>query len=215
LSKLKANKYLGHLRELLIKFPHAQKSLNELEAIIAELTNVSDTVVDATSCYPLPKEISDKNTFAVFSDGACRGNPGPGAYGFLIQDFDGSLVMEEGLYYPHTTNNQMEMMGALRGLQKLAALDQYDSKEMIVHLYSDSKYVVDGMNSWVHGWKKRGWKKSDKKPPENLDLWQELDQGRELFSFLKFHWVKGHAGHPQNERCDELANIALDDEGAK
>ena len=80
-------------------------------------------------------------------------------------------------------------------------------------LFSDSKYVVDGLKSWIHGWKRRGWKKADKKVPENVELWQQLDQLVSKFKNIEYQWVKGHAGHPQNERCDQLANEALDDAG--
>ena len=82
-----------------------------------------------------------------------------------------------------------------------------------VYLYSDSKYVVDGMKSWVKGWKARGWKKADKKAPENVELWKELDTVAAGFWQIEYHWVKGHSGHPQNERCDQIANMALDDSG--
>ena len=111
-----------------------------------------------------------------------------------------------------TTNNRMELEGALQALE---ALTREDTKALSksVFLYSDSKYVVDGIEKWVPGWKKRGWKKADKKEPENLALWQELDTVVGKFKKLRFQWVKGHAGHPQNEYCDQLANQALDEAG--
>ena len=103
----------------------------------------------------------------------------------------------------------MELSGVIQGL-KFAATEYGVGTKIFV--YTDSKYVVDGIKSWVAGWKKRGWKKADKKEPENLDFWKELDQ-LNLKMDLEFHWVKGHAGHPQNERVDELANLAMDANG--
>ena len=111
----------------------------------------------------------------------------------------------------------MEMAGALAALKSLESylLSASEPKvqEAMVFVYSDSKYVVDGMNQWMRDWKVRGWRKGDKKPPENLQLWQELDQIKERFWNVTFYWVKGHTGHPQNEYCDHLANQALDESG--
>ena len=110
----------------------------------------------------------------------------------------------------------MELEGAIQALAELQrSCDESDIlfEEAQVYLYSDSKYVVDGMNQWVVNWKKRGWKKADKKEPENVDRWKRLDVLASEFYKVHFRWVKGHAGHPQNERCDELANFALDEAG--
>ena len=110
----------------------------------------------------------------------------------------------------------MEMEGALGAFKELANyLLSHGRKpeESTVSLYSDSRYVVDGMNQWMEGWKRRGWKKRDGKVPENLDLWKKLDQDRKRFCAVTFHWIKGHSGYPQNERCDQLANQALDEMG--
>jgi len=146
---------------------------------------------------------------ALFTDGGCRGNPGPGAWGFVIQDHKATILAEESDSNEHTTNNQMEMLAVLEGLNWIAEFGHHKQ----VRVYSDSTYVVKGMNEWVQGWKARGWKKADKKAPDNLEIWQKLDAKRDEFESLEFYWVKGHAGHPQNERCDQLVNQALDEAG--
>ncbi|MCR9206504.1 MAG: ribonuclease HI, partial [Halobacteriovoraceae bacterium] len=140
--------------------------------------------------------------------GACRGNPGPGAWGSLILSQKNEVLYEGSGVELGTTNNRMELMGAIDCLRNLK-----DDTNKKIAVISDSKYVVDGITTWVAGWKKRGWKKADKKTPENLDLWQDLDSLAETFQNLKFQWVKGHSGYPQNEYVDELANHALDDAG--
>ena len=163
--------------------------------------------------FPLPKELLNKpGHFGLFSDGACRGNPGPGAWGVMGQDHEGNVIFEKWGVDISTTNNKMELEGAIKALEVMGEYITQNSLSHDVHLflYSDSRYVVDGMNSWVAGWKRRGWKKADKKEPENLGQWQELDAVSQNFANLQFLWVKGHAGHPQNERCDEMANFALD-----
>lgn len=160
--------------------------------------------------FPLPKEVKQRKAMALFSDGACRGNPGPGAWGVLGQTPDEKIAFEKSQMEFETTNNQMELMGAIEGLEELIKLGQEGEE---VFLYSDSKYVVNGITQWVWGWKKRGWKKSDKKTPENLSLWQKLDELRLRFPKIHFRWIKGHAGHPQNEYVDQLANNALDRAG--
>lgn len=170
----------------------------------------------ALNNFPLPSEIENTDHhFALFADGACRGNPGPGAWGVLAQDGKGDVIFESSGIEFNTTNNKMELMGAI---QALLELDNYlleknivaTDPELKVFVYSDSRYVVDGISDWVNGWKKRGWKKADNKAPENLELWKKLDEVRYLFPFVKFLWVKGHDGHPQNEHCDKLANETLD-----
>ncbi|MGB0453760.1 MAG: ribonuclease HI [Bacteriovoracaceae bacterium] len=155
----------------------------------------------------------EPGTFLCFSDGACRGNPGPGGWGYMVQSDRGNLLHEDNGFLEKTTNNQMELTAAIEALDYVTSVEsvQENLASPKVILYSDSKYVLDGLNSWVHGWKSRGWKKADKKPPENLELWQRLDALRGGFAEVRTVWVKGHSGHPQNERCDELANMAIDE----
>jgi ribonuclease HI len=154
--------------------------------------------------------------FAVFADGACRGNPGPGAWATMIQDTKAQIILRStGVDMP-TTNNKMELEGVIRGLNGLIEKwieDGISDHESPVFVYSDSKYVIEGIEKWVSGWKARGWKKADGKEPENLNLWRELDQLKSRFNHITFLWVKGHAGHPQNEMCDKMANLALDEAG--
>ncbi len=160
--------------------------------------------------FRVPSEVSKNSTaYALYTDGACRGNPGPGSYGFLIQDFNSDIVHEDAKHFNHTTNNKMELSAVIFGLEYLADII---TPMHSVYVYTDSKYVVDGMKSWVAGWKRRGWKKADNKAPENVELWKKLDELREICR-VEFNWVKGHAGHAQNEYVDGLANKALDENG--
>lgn len=143
----------------------------------------------------------------IFTDGAARGNPeGPGGYGAILQvvSADGTLHEKElSCGYKKTTNNRMELMAAIRGLEAL-------NKPCQVTLYSDSKYLVDAFNQrWIDNWLKKGWVKSDKKPVKNVDLWKALLKAMEPHQ-VTFVWVKGHDGHPENERCDVLATTAAD-----
>lgn len=142
----------------------------------------------------------------IFTDGASRGNPGPGGYGTILKYTDphGSVHQRElSQGYRCTTNNRMELLAVIVGLEAL-------KRPCTVDLYSDSKYVVDAFNQhWVEGWLKRGWKNANKKPVKNIDLWQRLLKAKEPHTVI-FHWVKGHAGHVENERCDELATSAAD-----
>jgi ribonuclease HI len=137
----------------------------------------------------------------IYTDGACRGNPGPGGWGALL--VAGSLEKELWGGETLTTNNRMELTAAIRALESL-------KRRCKVALYTDSKYVMDGIQSWLPNWKKRGWKTADKKPVKNQDLWELLD-ARCAEHDIHWHWVKGHAGHPGNERADELANRGIDD----
>lgn len=146
----------------------------------------------------------------LYTDGAARGNPdGPGGYGAVLQfrDSNGQLHEKElSAGYKKTTNNRMELMAAIVGLEAL-------NRPCEVDLYSDSKYLVDAFNQhWIDGWKKRGWKKADKSPVKNIDLWKRLTAAMEMHQ-VTFHWVKGHDGHPENERCDRLATTAADGSG--
>lgn len=143
----------------------------------------------------------------VYTDGAARGNPeGPGGYGVVLQFTDAAGALHEkelSAGYKKTTNNRMELMAAIAGLEVLVRPCQ-------VELYSDSKYLTDAFNRhWVEGWRKRGWKKADKTPVKNIDLWKRLLAAMDPHE-VQFMWVKGHAGHPLNERCDRLACAAAD-----
>ena len=139
-------------------------------------------------------------TVNIYTDGACRGNPGIGRWGVLIEyeDFNKELFGGE----KHTTNNKMELMAAIQGLEAL-------NENCIVHLTTDSKYVMDGINSWIKNWKKNNWKNSQKQSVKNKDLWIQLDKLNEQQD-VNWHWVKGHSGHPQNELADQLANKGID-----
>jgi ribonuclease HI len=136
----------------------------------------------------------------IYTDGACRGNPGPGGWGALL--IYGKHEKAISGAERDTTNNRMELMAAI---QALAAL-QHPCK---VDLHTDSQYVQKGISEWLPGWKKRGWVKADKKPVKNADLWQTLEQEASRHQ-VSWHWVKGHSGHPENDRVDALANEAID-----
>ncbi|MEL6487351.1 MAG: ribonuclease HI [Pseudomonadota bacterium] len=137
---------------------------------------------------------------SIFTDGACKGNPGPGGWGALLRM--GPHEKELSGAEADTTNNRMEMTAVIRGLSAL-------TEPCAVELYSDSKYVLDGITKWVEGWKKRGWVTSSKKPVRNADLWHELIAAAARHE-VEWHWVKGHAGHPENERVDKLASDAAE-----
>lgn len=144
---------------------------------------------------------------SIFTDGAARGNPdGPGGYGTILQyvDTKGQLHERElSAGYKKTTNNRMELMAVIVGLEAL-------NKPCEVDLYSDSKYVIDAFEKhWVDSWLKNNWKNSQKKPVKNIELWKRLLAAKDKHQ-VHFHWVKGHAGHPENERCDKLATSAAD-----
>ena len=136
----------------------------------------------------------------IYTDGACRGNPGPGGWGALLMfgDKDKALTGGEVL----TTNNRMELTAAIHALEAL-------TRPCRVELHTDSQYVRNGVSDWIHGWKKRGWLTADKKPVKNEDLWRRLDAARERHT-VDWRWVKGHAGHPLNEKADALANLGLE-----
>ncbi len=143
----------------------------------------------------------------IYTDGAARGNPdGPGGYGSVLEyvDSKGKLhVKELSRGYVRTTNNRMELMAVIAGLEAL-------NRPCTVEVYSDSQYVVNAFNQhWVDSWIKKGWKRGKNEPVKNIDLWKRLLQAKEPHS-VSFHWVKGHDGHPQNERCDQLATSAAD-----
>lgn len=137
----------------------------------------------------------------IFTDGACRGNPGPGGWGALLRCGDREREMHGG--ERETTNNRMELMAAIQGLAVLKRACQVD-------LTTDSEYVRKGITEWLAVWKVKGWKNSAKKPVKNRDLWEQLDAEVARHE-VRWHWVKGHSGHPENERADVLANQGIDD----
>ena len=139
----------------------------------------------------------------IFTDGGCRGNPGPGGWGALMRF--GNHEKELYGYEEETTNNRMELMAAIRSLEVL-------SRTCSVVLTTDSQYVRQGILDWMDGWKKRGWKTAAKKPVKNKDLWQRLDKAVAKHK-VDWQWVKGHSGHEGNERADDLANRAMDEKG--
>ena len=135
----------------------------------------------------------------LFTDGSCHGNPGPGGWAALLE-YDGHRREISGAESA-TTNNRMELRAVIEGLQALR-------EPCRVEVWTDSRYVVDGMKSWLAAWKRRGWKTADKKPVKNEDLWRALDEAAARHE-VRWHWVRGHAGHPENERCDRLTNEAI------
>ena len=155
------------------------------------------------------------DVYFLYSDGACRGNPGPGSWGILGKDREGNTLFEASGVEFNTTNNQMELQGVIECLKHAHDFirDKDGEKQPAIEIYTDSKYVVDGFNSWMAGWKARGWRKSDGKAPENLSHWQEVDKLSQYFDSIGLNWIKGHSGHPENERCDQIANLALDEAG--
>lgn len=144
--------------------------------------------------------MTSNNGVEIYTDGACSGNPGPGGWGVLMiwRDDEKELFGGE----PATTNNRMELMAAIQALESL-------NRQIPVTLYTDSKYVLDGITKWIKGWKRNGWRTAAKKPVKNDDLWRRLDEalaGHEV----DWQWVKGHAGNPGNERADDLAKKGVD-----
>ena len=135
----------------------------------------------------------------IYTDGACRGNPGPGGWGAIL--ISGGREKEICGGELATTNNRMELMAAIQALTTL-------NKPCQVELHTDSQYVKNGISEWIKGWKARGWKTADKKPVKNAELWQALEEARNRHK-VTLHWVKGHAGHPENERADELAREGM------
>ena len=154
-----------------------------------------------------PNDKQEIPTVELFTDGACSGNPGPGGWGYILRHPATGKVTEANGGEAATTNNRMELTAVIMGLSRL-------TRPSRVELYSDSKYVLDGLNSWLDNWIKRGWKTAGKQPVKNEDLWRTLDELRAKHD-LRFHWVRGHAGHPENERADALAVAARDAAGAR
>ena len=145
-------------------------------------------------------ELADQKALTLFTDGACRGNPGPGGWGVLIRD--GSQETELLGSERHTTNNRMELVAAIRALEAI-------SPEHPVAVYTDSQYVRNGVTQWISKWRANGWKTAARKPVKNQDLWKQLDSAAERRR-VSWHWVRGHSGHAENERADALANRAID-----
>jgi ribonuclease HI len=142
----------------------------------------------------------DEHWVMLFTDGACSGNPGRGGWGALLRY--GAAETELSGSEPATTNNRMEMLAVINGLESL-------KKSARVRIYTDSQYVMKGMTEWLAGWKRRGWKTADRQPVKNVDLWQRLEAALAPHR-VEWQWVRGHSGHPDNERVDQLARAAID-----
>ena len=140
----------------------------------------------------------------IYTDGACSGNPGPGGWGALLQCRDNERELSGG--EPATTNNRMELMAVIEALKAL-------KKPVRAVVHTDSQYVQKGISEWIHGWKRKGWKTASGSPVKNVDLWQALDSAARVHQ-VEWKWVKGHAGHPENERVDRLARDAIPARGA-
>ena len=138
-------------------------------------------------------------TITIWTDGACSGNPGPGGWGAILRSGDHEKELSGGA--PATTNNRMELTAAIRALEALKGPSEVD-------LHTDSQYVRGGVTGWIHGWKRNGWRTADRKPVKNIELWQQLDAAAERHR-IRWHWVKGHAGHAENERADLLARQGM------
>lgn len=148
------------------------------------------TEPDAQSDAPRP-------VVELFTDGACSGNPGPGGWAFLLRHPKTGKAVERSGGEPDTTNNRMELRAVIEGLGSL-------TRPSIVELYSDSQYVLNGLKEWMAGWKRKGWRTASKQPVKNVELWKQLDALKDRHE-IHFHWVRGHDGHPENERVDRLA----------
>ena len=140
--------------------------------------------------------------FKLYTDGACSGNPGPGGWAFILRDPGNGEAKEHWGGERSTTNNRMELISVIEGLNTLAGPSR-------VEVYSDSQYVCNGLNDWIDQWKAKGWKRGRNEEVKNLDLWKKLDELRHVHQ-LSCHWIRGHNQHPENERCDELAVAAAE-----
>jgi ribonuclease HI len=160
-------------------------------ALLNEQTDLIETLKNLTT--------NDIPHVQIYTDGACSGNPGPGGWGAVLS-YEG-MEMDFSGGEPHTTNNRMEMMAAIQLLETLPIVCKVD-------LFTDSQYLKDGITRWIINWKQNGWKTSDKKPVKNQDLWVRLDEAIHRHH-ITWHWIKGHAGHPQNEHADALARNAI------
>ena len=148
-----------------------------------------------------PGNRPDSDIIDIFTDGACSGNPGPGGWGAILRWRGTERELWGGA--PDTTNNRMEMTAAIRAIEAV-------KRPVKIRLHTDSTYVKDGITKWITNWKKKGWKTANRKPVKNVDLWQLLDQAVARHD-VEWHWIKGHAGHPENERADELARRGIID----
>jgi len=146
---------------------------------------------------------ANRPTVELYTDGACSGNPGPGGWAFLLRHPKTGKAIERKGGEKETTNNRMELSAVIEGLRAL-------TRPSRVELYSDSQYVLKGLKEWMVGWKRKGWKTASKQPVKNVDLWKQLDELKKEHA-IHFHWVKGHDGHEENERVDELAVQARDE----
>jgi ribonuclease HI len=146
-----------------------------------------------------PGDAATANRVQIFTDGACSGNPGPGGWGAILRFRGTERELNGG--EADTTNNRMEMLAAISALEAL-------TRPCLVDLYTDSAYLKGGITQWIHGWLRNGWKTADKQPVKNADLWQRLIIARDRHD-VTWHWVKGHAGHPENERADQLAREGM------
>ena len=166
---------------------------------VARKTSVNKSAAHKKAAKAAEPDAAKPAPVVIFSDGACSGNPGPGGWGAVLMygKHRKELCGGEAL----TTNNRMELLGAISALEAL-------NGKRHVELYTDSAYVKNGITGWIHGWKKNGWKTADKKPVKNVELWQRLDALAKEHH-VDWHWVKGHAGHPENERADELAREGM------
>jgi ribonuclease HI len=135
----------------------------------------------------------------IFTDGACSGNPGPGGWGAVLRY--GAVEKEMNGGEAETTNNRMELMAAIMAIEAV-------KRRCEIHLHTDSEYLRNGITTWIHSWKARGWRTADRKPVKNVDLWQRLERAT-LTHDVHWHWVKGHSGHKENDRADELARLAI------
>ncbi len=165
-------------------------------------------MLSVTAAVPSPAvaqeatQPADRSVVHLFTDGACSGNPGPGGWAYVLRHPATGRERQSSGGERQTTNNRMELTAVIRGLEAL-------TKPSVVHLYSDSEYVLNGLSTWLAGWKRKGWKTSAKKPVKNAELWRRLDELMQTHD-LRFHWVRGHAGHEENERVDALAVEARD-----
>jgi ribonuclease HI len=153
---------------------------------------------------PAGRNLPGMTEVVIYTDGACSGNPGPGGWGAVLQ-WNGTVKELHG-GEPQTTNNRMELMAAIQALEGL-------SRPATVQLYTDSKYLLDGITKWIHGWQRNGWRTAAKQPVKNADLWRRLVEAMNGHQ-ISWQWVKGHAGDPGNERADELARLGIEEAAA-
>jgi ribonuclease HI len=181
-----------------VPLPKSTEAVAEVKPALSIVKNTS--LKSSISANPAIAKSSTQSTniISIHTDGACSKNPGPGGWGVVIHFADGS-TKEIGGGTRDTTNNQMELQGAIAALEFLAEHPQSEP----IDIYTDSRYVLDGITKWIKGWKKNGWQTKDRKPVKNQEFWQKLDQLNT--SNLNWHWVEGHAGDPDNERCDAIA----------